>query len=83
MLPVNNQTLTDLQDKIWHVVKTNNSNSSVVNSNKSFMSNYVYELKKNDIIKLGRIKFVVKDMNIVEGSFTTTQEIFKPYQDIE
>ena len=55
----------------------------MLNTNKSYSSNYIYELNKNDIIKLGRIKFVVKDMNIVEGSFNITKEIFKPYQEIE
>ena len=82
-LPINNETLTNLQEKIWHVVQTSSANSSILNSSKSYMSNFNYELKKNDIIKLGRIKFVVKDMNIVDGSFGVTKEIFKPYQELE
>ena len=82
-LPINNQTLTDLQEKIWHVVKSNNQNTTMLNSNKSYSSNFVYELKKNDIIKLGRIKFVVKEMNIVDGNYSVTKEIFKPFQEIE
>jgi len=75
-LPVNNQTLQDLQEKIWYVVKSNNTNES-------YASNFTYELKKNDIIKLGRIKFWVKDMNICDGEFTTTYETFRPFMDIE
>jgi hypothetical protein len=82
-LPVNNQTLADLQDKIWHVVKTNNSNVNVMNTNVSYLSNYQYTLRKNDIIKLGRIKFLVRDMNIVDGNYSTTQETFKPYSEFE
>jgi hypothetical protein len=54
-----------------------------MNTNKSYTSNFLYELKKNDIVKLGRIKFVVKDMNIVDGTYGLTKEIFKPYQEIE
>lgn len=72
-----------MQEKIWHVVKSNNPNAPMLNTNKSYSSNFVYELKKNDIIKLGRIKFVVKEMNMVDGSFNVTKEIFKPYQEIE
>ena len=82
-MPVNNQTLTDLQEKIWYVVKSNNSNVSVVNTNNSYLSQYKYELRKNDIIKLGRIKFLIKDMNIADGNFVTTDVTFKPYQECE
>jgi len=64
-------------------VQTSSANTSILNPGKSYMSNFYYELKKNDIIKLGRIKFVVKDMNIVDGSFGVTKEIFKPYQELE
>lgn len=82
-MPVNNQTLTDLQEKIWFVVKSNNSNVSVVNTNNSYLSQYKYELRKNDIIKLGRIKFLIKDMNIAEGDYITTDVTFSPYRDCE
>jgi hypothetical protein len=82
-LPINNDTLRDLQDKIWHVVKTNNSNISVSNTNQTYLSNFEYEIRKNDIIKLGRIKFLIKDMGIVGGSFNTTNQTFRLYQDCE
>ena len=65
------------------MVKTNNSNQSVVNSNNSYLSSFKYQLRKNDIIKLGRIKFVIKDINIAEGSYETTQQTFRTYQDCE
>jgi hypothetical protein len=79
---VNNQTLTDLQEKIWYVIKTTNSNINV-NSFNGYTSNFKYELRKKDIIKLGRIKFLIKDINIAEGSYQTTQETFKPFQECE
>lgn len=56
---------------------------SVVNTNNSYLSQYKYELRKNDIIKLGRIKFLIRDMNIVDGSYITTEETFRPYQECE
>jgi hypothetical protein len=82
-LPINNQTLTDLQEKIWYVVKTNKSDKFVVNTTNSNLSQYKYELRKNDIIKLGRIKFLIKNMNIVDGSYSTTKETFKSYEECE
>jgi hypothetical protein len=78
-MPVNNNTLTDLQEKIWHVIKPNVTSNPKTN----YLSNYQYVLKKNDIIKLGRIKFVIRDMNIVGGNFETSPLIFRPYLDHE
>ncbi len=82
-LPVNNKTLTDLQEKIWYVVKSNNSNVSVVNTNSSYMSDFKHELRKNEIIKLGRIKFSIKELNIADGTYQTTEEIFKSFVECE
>ena len=81
-LPINNETLTNLQEKIWFVVKPNpinNNNNANLVSNSQFQSNFQYVLKKNDIIKLGRIKFVIRDMNIIDKTVEQTQEIFKNY----
>ena len=81
-LNINNDTLTELQEKIWHVIKSNNMNNNVMNlQNNQFSSNYTYCLKKNDIIKLGRIKFIVKDINILGTKVENTSEIFKNYKD--
>jgi hypothetical protein len=80
-MPINNQTLQDLQEKIWYVIKTNNPmNNTNVNT---YQSNFEYVLKKNDIIKLGRIKFLIRDMNIVDGNYETSVETFKLYQEFE
>jgi|LauGreDrversion4_2_1035121.scaffolds.fasta_scaffold449598_1 hypothetical protein len=81
-LPINNDTLTNLQEKIWYVVKPNpinNNNNNATATNSQFQSNFIYVLKKNDIIKLGRIKFVIRDMNIIDKSVEKTPEIFKNY----
>jgi hypothetical protein len=74
--------LTDLQEKIWHVIKSNNlNNNPSTNNNNNFSSNYQYCLKKNDIIKLGRIKFIVREINIIGNTIEKTAEIFKNYKD--
>jgi len=79
-LQINNDSLTNLQDKIWHVVKSislnNNSNSTSANN----QSNFTYSLKKNDIVKLGRIKFLIRDINIVGIKSEETCEIFNNYK---
>ena len=82
-LSINNDNLTSLQDKIWNVIKSNNlnNNTNIINNNVNFQPNFQYSLKKNDIIKLGRIKFLIKDLNIIGTSNIDTGEIFKSYQD--
>lgn len=87
-LKVNNKTMQDLQDKIWHVIKAsnlsgNNDNNKVSCKNKKFVSNYQYTLKKNDIIKLGRIKYLVKDLNIVNHKVESSRETFDPHYELE
>ena len=59
-LSISNDNLTSLQDKIWNVIKSNNlnNNTNIIN-NSRFLSNFQYCLRKNDIIKLGRIKFLI------------------------
>lgn len=77
-LPINNETVTALQDQIWQVVK---ANSITANSKPNrYHSNYIYELKKNDILKLGRVKFVVKDINIAGKKLEESEETFLPYE---
>ena len=80
-LPINNDTLTNLQEKIWYVVKPNpiNNNNASTTANTQFQSNFEYKLKKNDIIKLGRIKFVIRDLNVIDQTIEKTSEIFKNY----
>ena len=80
---INNDTLTYLQEKIWHVIKSNNINYANCPDQKNFVSDYKYSLKKNDIIKLGRIKFIVKEINILGKNVQITNEIFKNYKECE
>ena len=73
-LPINNESLESLQEQIWYVI-----NQKTYKSQK-YRSNYIYELKKNDIIKLGRIKFIIKDMNIVGKEILKSNETFIPFE---
>ena len=73
-----------MQEKIWYVVKPNpinNNNNAITLNTNQFQSNFQYILKKNDIIKLGRIKFVIRDMSIIDQNVEKTNEIFKNYID--
>ena len=74
-LPINTNTLNALQEKIWYVIRP-----SYHDYKHRFNSSYEYELKKNDILKLGRIKFIVKELNIVEGNSESSIETFIPYE---
>ena len=76
-LPINNETLKGLQEQIWYVVKQNRIPKQYSNR---FYSNYEYELKINDIVKLGRIKFIVKEMNIFGQEVKSSEQIFIPYE---
>jgi hypothetical protein len=71
-MPIHNDTLQMLQDKLWHVIK-HEKNNNISN----YKSRFEYVLRKNDIIKLGRIKFLIRDLNIVNGFYETTVETFK------
>ena len=63
---------------------TYNENSNSLNSKeKLFISNYKYTLKKNDIIKLGRIKYLVKDLAIVNGNVESSNQTFIPHYELE
>jgi len=83
-LNINNENLTDLQEKIWHVIISkphNNNTNNNINMNSGFVSKFNYCLKKNDIIKLGRIKFLVREINMIGATVDKTQEIFKNYKE--
>ncbi len=87
-LKVNNKTMQDLQDKIWHVIKSSSNLNGIIPNNSSsnvrkFISNFQYTLRKNDIIKLGRIKYLVKDLNIVNHNVQTSKETFDPHYELE
>jgi hypothetical protein len=57
------KNINDLSNKIWYVlkndpIKSNNSTQTIVNTNDD------YFLCKNDVIKLGRVKYSLNEINI-------------------
>ena len=59
----NEKNINDLSNKIWYVLKndplqSNQSNQTVTNTNDD------YYLCKNDVIKLGRVKYSLNEINI-------------------
>ena len=57
------KNINDLSNKIWYVLKndptlSNNSNQTITNTNDD------YYLCKNDVIKLGRVKYALNEINI-------------------
>jgi hypothetical protein len=59
------QNINDLQNKIWYVIKQEEgSNTNPTSPNLSTSTNDAYDIKINDIIKLGRvIQSIDKDVD--------------------
>ena len=59
----NQKNINELSNKIWYIlkndpIKSNNSNQVITNTNDD------YYLCKNDVIKLGRVKYSLNEINI-------------------
>jgi hypothetical protein len=68
------ENINDLQNKIWYVIKQEDGASS----NASSSSNDVYDIKINDIIKLGRVKYAITEIRIGENTQTIDKDVEKP-----
>ena len=74
------QNINELSNKIWYILKndpnkSNNSQQTITNTNDD------YYLCKNDIIKLGRVKYSLNEINI--PSRQNNIERTKPIDDIK
>ena len=74
------QNINELSNKIWYVlkndpIKSNNSQQTITNTNDD------YYLCRNDIIKLGRVKYSLNEINI--PSRQNNIESTKPIADIK
>jgi len=67
------ENINDLQNKIWYVIKQEDG----ANTNASSSSNDVYDIKINDIIKLGRVKYAITEIRIGESTQTIEKNIDK------
>jgi len=66
-LPPTEENITILQDKLWYVIKSEQANTNQNNNEitQNFTNqNDLYDLKMNDIIKLGRVKLAVIEIKI-------------------
>jgi hypothetical protein len=70
------ENINELQNKIWYIIKpeshnnqmnNNQQNPSIANENEGF------ELKLNDIMKLGRIKYVITDL-LINNTLTSIED---------
>jgi len=80
------QNINDLQNKIWYVIKqeegVNPLANTPINICTSSCMNDVYDLKINDIIKLGRVKYAITEINLygilesIDKDFTSKNSVF-------
>ena len=56
------QNINDLQNKCWYVIRQEDNNGA--NPNNSISTNDVYDIKINDIIKLGRVKYAITEIKL-------------------
>ena len=74
MIPTENN-INDLQNKIWYVIKHDDNSQE---SQSSILSAGIYEIKLNEIIKLGRVKYAVTELKIDDNHQTIDNEFEKP-----
>ena len=68
------QNINDMQNKIWYVVKQEDG----ANANITYSSNYIYDIKINDIIKLGRVKYAITEMKLNNSLLTIDKDVENP-----
>ena len=62
----NEENINNLQNKIWYIIKSEDLNNNVNSQqNQNIINeNDFAELKLNDIMKLGRVKYAITEVNI-------------------
>lgn len=73
-LEVNNTNLTNLKNNLWQVIGYTSYTENVKLRHNS--SKYVHYLRQNDVIKIGRIKFLVKHLNMTGKKIQESRNIF-------
>jgi len=68
------QNINDMQNKIWYVVKQEDG----ANANIPSSSNDIYDIKINDIIKLGRVKYAITEMKLNNSLLTIDKDVENP-----
>merc|ERR1712032_384384 len=63
------KNINELQNKMWYVIKHEDQNNAI-NSNtnqQTFNTNNDYFINKDDIIKLGRVKYATNEICLSDG----------------
>lgn len=68
------QNINEMQNKIWYVVKQEDGASANITSS----SNDIYDIKINDIIKLGRVKYAITEMKLNDTLQTIDKDVENP-----
>ena len=68
------QNINDMQNKIWYVVKQEDGAMANITSS----SNDIYDIKINDIIKLGRVKYAITEMKLNNSLLTIDKDVERP-----
>lgn len=78
MLPTESN-INDLQNKIWYVIKQEDSSiQNPTNNAIPICSNDIYDIKINDIVKLGRVKYVVTEMKLDNNVVSIERDVENP-----
>jgi hypothetical protein len=77
MLP-DEENINDLQNKIWYVIKQEDLNGGGTNNTTSQSNNDTYDIKINDVIKLGRVKYVITEMKLKNQLLTVEKDVANP-----
>ena len=66
-LEPNEKNISEINDKIWYVTNNNKKINEENNDNNKSIINKDYYLVKNDIIKMGRLKFCLIEESLYSG----------------
>ena len=67
------ENINELQNKIWYIIKQENSSNNQNQNPNIHNENESFKLKLNDIMKLGRIKYVITDLYL-NGVLTSIED---------
>jgi hypothetical protein len=74
----NENNINDLQNKIWYVIKQEDLNGNTNTNMTSLSTNDTYDIKINDVIKLGRVKYVITEMKLNDQFYTIETSVVNP-----
>lgn len=58
------QNINEMQNKIWYVIRQEDPAGLTSNNSNSSSTNEIYDIKINDIIKLGRVKYAITEIKL-------------------